>query len=53
MDNNTNDIPRDEVLLNDHIDISNTVQALVLERKNAAKQDPTRLLDWDEVSKGL
>ena len=42
-----------EVLWEENMDIPAAQQALVLSRIDRAKQDPKRLLDWDEASKQL
>jgi len=50
--------PREKLLLNDvlwneSMEIPAEHQALVLGRIQKAKQNPNRLVDWDEASKSL
>lgn len=50
--------PKEKLLLNDvlwkeSMEIPAEHQALVLGRIKMAKQNPERLMDWDEVSKNL
>ncbi|MCR5861273.1 addiction module protein [Flavobacterium sp. J372] len=50
--------PKDKLKVNDAIwddstDIPKAHQQLVMSRIEAAKQDPNRMLDWDEVAKFL
>ena len=42
-----------EVLWNERMDIPEEHQKLVLERKQKSKQNPERMLDWDQASKTL
>ena len=50
--------PKEKLLLNDvlwneSMEIPTEHQTLVLNRIKMAKQNPERLMDWDEVSKNL
>lgn len=46
-------IKLNEVLWNERMDIQEEHQKLVLERKQKSKQNPERMLDWDQASKTL
>ena len=42
-----------DVLWSGNIEIPQQHQKLVLDRIEKSKQDPTRMVDWDEASKSL